>query len=157
MTKPRERAESMPYFNTGTSAPDTWIAKARRELEKAGGEVLSEGFGREGDKSSFILRFRLQGQSFRVVWPVLESKRSFRGSHKQEPFLKAAKRQAATMLYHDVKAACVKSRVVGARVAFFAHMELPDGRVASQLSGAEVVDFPKLLPAGVIEGEIVDP
>lgn len=150
-----EYAENLPYWKSGQSDPQKWLDKAATEIERAGGTVLSEGYGTHAGTAAYMLRFKLDGDAFRVVWPVVESK--YQGNDRDRAFLAAARRQAATMMYHDVKAACVKARVMGARAAFFAHLELPDGRVASELSGAEVTRFPLMLTGGdVIDGEVSD-
>ena len=131
------------YWKTSQSAPDTWMQRAAREIEKAGGDIVGEAFGAEPatGRAAYMLSFRLDGASFRVVWPVLLSKAGN---------VKAARRQAATMLYHDVKARAISSRVLGARAAFFSYLLLPDGRVANQIATPELADsIPKLLSAGV--------
>ena len=64
-----------------------------------------------------------------MVWPVLESKSGN---------LRAARVQAATSLYHEVKAACVKAKFLGTRTAFLAYWLLPDGRAAAEVTSAEL-------------------
>jgi hypothetical protein len=130
------------YWRTGTSSPDTWIDKARREIAAANGEVLGEAFGRdEMGRAAFLLEFSFDGERFRIVWPVLESRT---GNEK------AARIQAATFLYHDVKARCMAAKVLGKRAAFFNYLLLPDGRTAAQLAAPELVNlYPKMLTAGV--------
>jgi hypothetical protein len=62
---------------------------------------------------------------------------------------KAARMQAATMLYHYVKAVCLYATVVGPKTAFFSHYLLEDGRVAAQVSGYELAEMtPRLLLSG---------
>ena len=139
----REFAEDLPYFKTSKQAPDTWLNKAAAEVEKAGGEILSEAFGSSGKEQAFMLRFRVGGQTYRMVWPVAESKYEYKPKELRV-FAQAARRQAATMLYHDVKACCVKARALGFEVAFFAHLELRGGKVASEMIGA-TGSLPKLL------------
>lgn len=74
-----------------------------------------------------------------MIWPVLLSKTGHGG---------AARIQAATALYREVKAACVKAKFLGNRAAFFAYLLLPDGRTASQASAPELLEaLPKLLAA----------
>ena len=95
--------------------------------------MLMEGFGSEPTtgKSAFMLAFEIEGDNFKVVWPVLPSKR---GNEK------AARRQAATMLYHDVKAKCLSAVVLGARAAFFSYLLLPDGRTAIEATIPELTN-----------------
>ncbi len=114
-------AETVNYWKTGQSSPDTWLDHAKTEIAAVGGKVLA---------------FELDGEKFRVLWPVLESKTGN---------LRAARIQAATALYHEVKAACVKLRFLGARAAFLAYWMLPDGsgRTASELTLED--DLPALL------------
>ena len=123
-------AESVNYWKTGTGSPDQWMDKAKREVEGAGGDVLAEGFGREEStgRAAYMLAFRFADESFRLVWPVLPSSDD-----------KAARRQAATMLYHDVKSRCVTAKVFGFRSAFFSYLQLADGRMVAELAAEEVV------------------
>ncbi len=116
-------AEDVNYWKTGQSSPDTWIDRAK-------GEIIA-------GRSAFMLSFSFGDDVFKAVWPVLSSKT------KNE---KAARIQAATMLYHDIKNSCVKVKVFGARVAFFHYLMLPDGRNASQASNEDLAQmFPKML------------
>ena len=126
-------AEDVNYWKTGRSAPDAWLDRAKKEIEKAGGHHLGEGFGSDAatGRSAYMIAFELEGDQFKIVWPVLPS----RGENER-----AARVQAATMLYHDVKARCVSAKVRGARAAFFSYLLLPDGRTAAGASVPELVD-----------------
>jgi hypothetical protein len=134
-------AEDVNYWKSGTSAPDTWIDRARKEIAAAGGKVLNEAFGRdEKGRAAYLLDFAFGSERFRAVWPVLRSRA---GNER------AARIQAATMLYHDIKAKCVSAKVLGVRAAFFQYLTLPDGRTAAQLATPELSErYPKLLTAG---------
>ena len=90
----------------------------------------------DGSRSSYLLVFQLGEDQFKMIWPVLESKRGN---------TRSARIQAATALYHEVKAACVKAKFLGARTAFFAFLMLPDGRTASQVATPEIAEV--FLPA----------
>ncbi len=131
-------AEDLNYWKSGQSAPDTWIDKAKAEIKSAGGRAESEAYGRDSTgRAAYMLEFSFGADRFRAVWPVLTSRA---GNEK------AAKIQAATMLYHDVKAKCVSAKVHGARAAFFQFLLLPDGRTAAQAAAPELLDlYPKLL------------
>lgn len=132
-------AEDVNYWKTGKSSTDTWLDNAKAEIKVAGGKVLGEGFVSESTtgRASFVLAFELQGGQFKMLWPVLQSKT------KND---RAARVQAATALYHEVKAACVKAKFFGGRVAFFSYLLLPDGRSVSEAGSQELVDvLPQLL------------
>lgn len=137
-------AEDVNYWKTGTSAPDTWIERAKSEIWAAGGSTLGEAYGRDSEgRAAYLLEFAFDDDRYRAVWPVLTSR-----THNE----RAARIQAATMLYHDVKAKCVSAKVHGARAAFFQYLMLPDGRTAAQLAAPELTQqYPRLLTAG--EGE----
>ena len=123
-------AEDVNYWMTGKSSPDIWVERARHQITELGGKVTGEGFGQDGEgRAAFMLQFTRETETYRVVWPVLQS---FRGNER------AARAQAATMLYHPVKALCLAATVLGTRAAFFSHLLLPDGRQASQLAGDEI-------------------
>lgn len=133
-------AEDVNYWKTGTSSADTWIDKAKAEIKTAGGKVLNEAFGSMDGRAAFMLEFTFGADRFRAVWPVLPSKT------KAE---RAARIQAATMLYHDVKAKCVGAKVHGVRAAFFQYAVLPDGRTAAQVAVPELLEmYPKMLTGG---------
>lgn len=125
------------YWQTSSSSPDTWIDRAKKIIQDLDGEILADGYGSTKGRTAFMLAFKIKGQNYKVVWPVLPS---WSG---KEP---AAKRQAATMLYHDVKAKAMTASVLGVEVAFFNYMMLPDGRVSSELANPELAQvFPKLI------------
>ena len=125
------------YWQTSQSSPDIWIERAKRIIQDMGGVMLADGFGSAGGQAAYMLAFRFKEQKYKVVWPVLPTH-----CNKELP----AKRQAAKMLYHDVKAKAMTASVLGVEVAFFSYMMLPDGRVSSELARPELVSaFPKLL------------
>lgn len=142
-------AETCNYWKSSNASPDSVLEKTIGLVEKFGGEVLGSGYGNENmtGRAAYMVRFSVDGESFRVVWPVLPS---------ETGNTLAARRQAASMMYHDIKAKCVASQVLGARTAFFTWLELPDGRAAFQLSSAELVEeVPRMLlaqkTAGLLE------
>jgi len=124
--------EEINYWMTSRSDPDTWIAKARKQIETIGGQIIAEAFGQEATtgKSAFMLTFSIQDELYKIIWPVLPTK----GKDKR----RAAKIQAATMLYHDVKAKCISSRVLGPRAVFFSFFVLPDGRTMGEIPTPEL-------------------
>ncbi len=127
-------AENVNYWQTGKASPDSWLEKAKREIRAVGGQVVGSGSFCEDitGQAGFLLAFQLESENFAIKWPVLQSKRGNR---------QAAQRQAATALYHEVKAACVKVKFLGARSAFLAFLLLPDGRTASETSSPELAEM----------------
>lgn len=136
-------AEEVNYWQTSTKSPDTWIDSAKKEIKGVGGTVLNEAYGSDHTgRAAFMLMFQIGDDMFKVVWPVLLSK------GKNE---KAARVQAATMLYHDVKSKCVSAKVLGTRAAFFGYLLLPNGVSVSQMATPDLQDaIPELLslPSG---------
>jgi len=130
-------AHTVAYWKTSHVDPGSWIEKASEQIQKAGGQVLGHMFGTEYalGRAAYLLDFTVEGERFKVVWPVLPSKR--------EDEL-AARRQAATLLFHDVKARCLSARVLGLRRAFFSYMLLSDGRAAADHVEEELI---RVLPA----------
>jgi hypothetical protein len=125
------------YWQTSASSPDVWIDRAKKIIGDLDGAILAEGFGEVSGHGAYMLAFRIKDSKFKVVWPVLPSI-----SGKTQ----AAKRQAATMLFHDIKAKAMTASVLGADAAFFSYMMLPDGRTASELATPELSNaFPLLL------------
>jgi hypothetical protein len=126
----RPYAEDLNYWRTSKQAPDTIIGKTIRLIEECDGQIIRQYFGQEGDRAAYLITFTMDGDTFDVAWPVLESKSGD---------TLAAKRQAATMLFHDVKSRTLAARVLGARTAFFAFLALPDGRRVSAIEADEIL------------------
>lgn len=125
------------YWQTSQSSPDVWMDRAKKVIQDLEGEIIADGFGSAGGRAAFMLAFKIKETKYKVVWPVLPT---FSGKEI------SAKRQAATMLYHDIKAKAMTASVLGEEVAFFSYMMLPDGRTSSELTKPELTDaFPKLL------------
>lgn len=123
-------AEDINYWKTGKSSPETWIERTLKIISNSGGEIIREAFGSESGRAAYLIEFSINGDNFKIVWPVLTSKTDND---------KAARVQAVTLLYHDTKAKCLKATVWGHRTAFFEYLTLPDGRQASQLSAPEIM------------------
>ena len=122
-------AEDLNYWQTGSSAADSWMDKSKKLIRDLSYKVTGEGFGSDYlGHAAFMMAFHAGDDDFKVVWPVLPSR-----SGKE----RAARIQAATMMYHYVKAVCLFAAVVGAKTAFFSHLMLPDGRVASSVPELE--------------------
>lgn len=143
-------AEDVNYWQTSRSSPDDWLERVKKLIAEVGGVVEMEAFGNELEtgRSAFMLGFRIGADRFKAIWPVLQAKTGN---------TKAAKVQAATLLYHDVKAKCMTAKVFGARQAFFQFWLLPDGQRAVDLPPAELKQaIPQMFLAPPIDGEIVD-
>lgn len=131
-------AEDLSYFKTSKSNAGSWLDKTEALIEKHGGSVLLRAKGKNLESSAFLVEFVFEADRFRAVWPVLPSK--YEGKDSDPIFIRAAERQAATMLHHDCKARCMKVAIFGARLAFFDFLLLDDGRTAGQLSTPELAD-----------------
>ncbi len=139
MDESKVKAEEVNYWQTSRTSPDTWLDKAKKEIVGISGQVIGSGHIIDDltGKSGFMLAFTLVGENFQMKWPVLLSKTGN---------LKAARIQAATALYHEVKSACVKAKFLGAKGAFLAYLLLPDGKTALEASGSELVELlPQLM------------
>lgn len=115
------------YWNTSKSAPDAWLDKARQLVESVGGQVVTVAFASEPHtgRAAYMMEFVVGPDRYKIVWPVLPSRR---GNDL------AARRQAATALFHDVKARVVAAKFLGVRTAFLPWLVLPSGRPAAQAS-----------------------
>jgi hypothetical protein len=128
------KAEDVNYWQTSRTGPDTWLEKAKREIKRAGGTVGGSAAISDDltGQAGFMLAFQIGSDRFKMIWPVLKPRR---GSL-----------QAATALYHEVKAACVKAKFLGSRSAFLAYLLLPDGRSASEISDTKLAEaLPEML------------
>ncbi len=137
------------YWQTSKTAPDAWLDKAEGMIEGHGGTVLSRGHGKAEGKEAYMLAFELEGQAYKVVWPVLDSRRNKR----------AARIQAATLLHHDIKSKIVTAKVLGNRTAFFQYLVLSDGRTTAEVADPELMHMlpdlnrPLLAGGDVVNGE----
>ena len=126
-------AEATNYWRTSKSSPDLWLARIKELIRNAGGMVLADGFGHDATsgRGAYMVGFELAAERYKIVWPILPTKT---GDEQ------GTKRQAMTMMYHDIKSRIVSAKVLGARAAFFAYLMLPDGRTASQVAAPELLD-----------------
>ena len=133
-------AEDVSYWQTSKSGPDTWLERTAELIEQLGGTIYTHAFGKDDQgNSAYMLQFKIGEDAFKLVWPVL---------HSRTGKDMAAKRQAATLLYHDVKAKCLTARILGSRTAFFGYLLLPDGRTAAAASIPELMEDVPLALAG---------
>lgn len=133
-------AEDINYWQSSQTSPDTWIDKACKLIEQFGGTVLADGYGKSNGRAAYMVGFAFRDENYKIVFPVLPTK----GGNER-----AARIQAATLLYHDVKAKVLMASIMGVRTAFFSYMMLTDGRTVTQLANPELADaFPKLLGGG---------
>lgn len=129
----RTYAEDVNYWQTSRTGPDAWLDKAKKEIIRAGGQVVGSAMVSDEitGQAGFMLAFQIGEDRFKLTWPVLKPKR---GS------MRAAKIQSSTALYHEVKAACVKAKFLGARSAFLSYLVLGDGRTASEVSDLGLIE-----------------
>lgn len=144
MAEEKIYAEHVNYWKTSRkTTSDGWIEKAKKELQNIGGNVIEEGFIRQEGKSAFLFSFVLENEQYKMIWPVLQSQYL-----EQE---KAAKVQASTALYYEVKNTCVKAKFLGTRVAFIGYLMIDDGRTISQLNNEEFQEkLPEAYKANVL-------
>ena len=136
-------AEDLNYWKTSQTSPDSWSEKTKKQIEALKGKVLGEGFGsNDAGKAAFMVAFEIQGETFKVIWPVVKSLSSNE---------RAERIQAATSLYHYIKGVCLYALVVGFRTAFFSHLMLSDGRVANQIANDQIS---KLIPEMILNSKI---
>jgi len=125
-------AETINYWKTSKSSPDEWIRRTCGVIEKHNGRIKIHAFGKDNEgNEAFMIQFILADTEFKAIWPILPTK------YKEDKL--AARRQAATLLYHDIKAKCLESTVKGAKVAFFEYLLLPDGRTAPEATLPELL------------------
>jgi hypothetical protein len=133
--------EDINYWQTSKTSSDKWMESTVKLIKSFGGKVTGEAYGSEPNtgRSAFMLSFELQGESFKIIWPILPSK-----AHNE----RAARIQAATLLHHDIKNSLLKVAIFGARNALFQYWMLPDGRTVAEVSRTDLMDaIPKLFSA----------
>jgi len=147
-------AEDLPYWQTGESG-DKAIQEAKNALTRYGGRITGEGYGMREGEAAFFLQFEMQGETFRYVEPVMQSRTCNE---------KAAKVQAAASLKHAIKARVNEAVRHGARRAFMDSLLLPNGQMVYQQDNATlarlfapVTAAPQLqLPPEIYEGELTE-
>lgn len=73
-------AETVNYWQTSQTSPDSWIDKTKKLIEGFGGKVLMEAFGNEptSGHAAFMLSFEIAGDKFEATTLP------FAGGHSQE-------------------------------------------------------------------------
>lgn len=141
-------AEDINYWKSSSSSADTWIEKAIREIKAIGGVVLAAASVQADNRNGFMIRFSLNKDDFVIEIAALPCRKPTEDNQR------AARVQAATILYHDVKHKCVMAKIKGARQAFAEHWLLPSGetvaRAMEQGAGYLASNMPMLLGAGTI-------
>lgn len=139
-------AEKVNYWQSSKTSPDTWLEKSKKAIRSVGG-VIEQSVIASDDRmgyEAFAIRFTIGQESYSLRWPVLRSRTGNQG---------AARRQAATALYHDVKTCVVRAKFLGVQAAFLTWLELPDGSTAADHTGAYLHQhLPKLLVSDTREG-----
>ena len=130
-------AEDVNYWMTSKASADTWLDKTHNMLVKHGGRVVSTIVGRKDGFAAIGFVFELDGAMFKIVWPILDTRNGEVNSH-------AARRQAATYVWHDIKARLMNRLVWGGRKAFLAYLMPPGSTV--NLMEMNDPDIRKLLP-----------
>jgi hypothetical protein len=136
-------AEDVNYWMTSKMSPDAWLERAKKEIQRVGGKVGGEGFISDAStgRAAFLLSFSFGDNRYDLKWPVLRSKKGIE---------RAARVQAATALYHDVKSRCVAAKFHGPHFAFANYLVLPSGQTVNEASSEELAgQLPhalKLLP-----------
>ena len=100
-------AEEVNYWKTGRTAPDKKIDQVTKMITDLGGEVTSSLIGMIGGRSAILIEFAMHEDRYRVTWPILQTS-------KLEKDTAAARIQAATFVYHDIKAKLMTYKVIGA-------------------------------------------
>lgn len=141
-------ADEVDYWKTGSKrSPAQWIELARKQLVDHGATNIVSAEGEASGREAYMLQFEIQGATYKIVWPVLDLPWNLK---EKETNRRAARVQAATTLYHDVKACCVKAARYGHRTGFFQFRLLPDGRSVQQLGDAELLDgLPEAMQVGL--------
>lgn len=125
-------AEDINYWKTSKSSTESWVDKTKKLITGINGTIHTEMIGTVNGKSAVMLGFIIEDNNFKIVYPVL--------AIRKDADLLSAKRQAATAMYHEVKALVVSAKFRGIRGAFHSYLVLADGRTAGELSAPEIRD-----------------
>jgi hypothetical protein len=141
LSSKRRYADDLPYWKTSKSTVDSWLNKAKREIATIGGKITGEAYLNDADKgrAAFMLSFTLEGRLYVAKWAVMPTKR---GTEQDQ---QSAKVQAATALYHDIKARVVTCKFQEKHFAFLNYMMLPNGQNVAEAADSTPVDHLPLL------------
>lgn len=131
-------ADEVNYWKTSKRSCDTLLDNASKLIVEVGGYVTGRAMGMSMGNSAVMIVFEIDGEQFRIVWPVLTTALGERDTP-------AARTQAATFVYHDVKAKCMAAKILGARLAFFSNLLLDGVPVAEMAAPQLMASMPKLL------------
>jgi len=130
-------AEDVNYLNTGKSNPDVWIERAKKEIRNISGKILQSGYAEQNGQAAFLLKFQIGDDTFDIKWQTLPG-------HYARTTELMRKRQAATLLFHDVKHRCVMAKIRGIRSTFLEYLTLPNGQTMGE-TVANVDQFKAIL------------
>lgn len=116
-------AEDCSYWKTSKSGVEGWLDKTERLIEQIEGEVITRIAGKSGGKEAIMFVWELKGEQYKLMWPVLPTKKDERS---------AAMRQAATMIYHDTKARINRLKIFPPEVVFSDWLVLPNGQTIAE-------------------------
>lgn len=105
------QASKANYWKSSGQAPDAILLKAEKLISELGGRVIAQSklAGREDEPTCYLYAFELDDANYSITWPVLP--------HHDKDALAAA-RQACTFIFHEVKACCMRSKIIGIKRAF---------------------------------------
>lgn len=126
-------AEEISYWKTSKASPDDWLDKIRRMINEEGGRIESQMYVAQEEQAGYILMFNLDGNRYKVAWPVLKT--------KTNNGLSYARVQAVTLMYHDIKNRLLSAKILGYRSAFLPFLLVPGGKTVSE-------SLPMMLGAG---------
>lgn len=132
-------AEDSNYWKTGEAGPDTIRRRIEAQVEKLGGttRLFARGTDEEG-RSAFLFEFAIEGDRYRVMWPVLPT--------RGRPDASAQERQAMSFVYHEVKARALAAAILGTRASFAPYLLLGSGATVGQHLSHGIGDIAGLLP-----------
>lgn len=139
-------AEDVNYWKTSSSSADSWVEKAIREIKSIDGLIMAVASVQIDTRTGFMIHFKVGADEFRIEFAVLPCRKATDENRR------AAKVQAATLLYHDIKHKVVMAKIKGARQSFAEHWLLPSGetlaRAMEQGAGYLASNMPLLLGSG---------
>lgn len=126
-------AQDVNYYRTGTTAPETWLEKSKAEIRAVGGDVSGEAYMERDGQRAYTLLFTFDAESYRISWPVLPLKPNPRRSKAElKADERAARIQATTFMYYDIKAKCMVVKVLGPQAAFLQYRVMADGSTPAE-------------------------
>lgn len=128
------------YWRTSKKDAGYWLNSVRDMIVSIPGcKVLKKVDYEENDQNFFLVEFTVGLDWFKIIYPVLPV--------RQLKDREAARVQAVTLMFHEVKSRMMLIKIFGIHYAFLNYLVADNGKTVSQMAVPELAKLPILLDA----------